>query len=205
MLLALAGAALLAGCASSPLSPEQRSAFQRVSIAKVEMPDKPTIFGEHAAATFLLTGPIGLAIAQGVSDLPTEFRKSLDKSHTDVSAILRADLERKLALKGFQVLPEGDPRAQVVLVPKVLQYGLTGDVFATPPVRVPAFWVRLDLQKPGTTQTLWWHFASVHANQAIFKQLDARPIADYFTDPVLLDRQFRKASDLVVDDVLSKM
>lgn len=43
MLLALAAAALLAGRASSPLTSEQRSAFQRVSIAKVEMPDKPTI------------------------------------------------------------------------------------------------------------------------------------------------------------------
>lgn len=203
--LLLAFALLLAGCASSPLTSEQRAAYKRVSIAKVEMPEKPTIFGENAAAIFLFTGPLGTAIAQGVSDVPAEFQKSLAKSKTDVAAIFRQDLERKLAVKGFEVVPEGDPRANAVLVPKVLQYGLTGNIVATPPVRVPAFWVRVDLKKPGSTDTLWWHFASVHVNETIFKQLEARPIADYFTDPVLLDTQFKKASDLVTEDVLSKM
>lgn len=205
MLLLVCFALLLAGCASSPLTAEQRSAYQRVSIAKVELPDKPTIFGEHAGAAFIFTGPLGLAIANGTSDLPTEFKKSLVKSQTDLAAILRHDLERKLARKGFEVVPEGDARATAVLVPKVLQYGLTGNIFATPPVRVPAFWVRLDLKKPGGSETLWWHYASVHVNESILKQLDARPIADYFSDPVLLDTQFRKASDLVTDDVLSKL
>lgn len=79
---------------------------------------------------------------------------------------------------------------------------LTGNIFAPPPVRVPAFRVRVDLKKPGGSETLWWHYASVHVNESILKELDARPIADNFSDPVLLDTRFRKPSDLVIDELV---
>jgi hypothetical protein len=53
--------------------------------------------------------------------------------------------------------------------------------------------------------SLWWHFASVHVSEKIINSLEAKPISDYFTDPVLLNTQFRKASDLVTEELLSKM
>ena len=67
---------------------------------------------------------------------------------------------------------------------------------------MPAFRVRVDLKKPGGSETLWWHYASVHVNESILKELDARPIADNFSDPVLLDTRFRKPSDLVIDELV---
>jgi hypothetical protein len=195
----------LAGCATPQLSAEQRSSLKRVAIGKVQLPEKPTIFGESAAGAFLLGGPIGLAIANSGSDVPTEFKKALERSQTDVAAIVREDLRAALVRSGIEVVPEGDPRADAVLAPTVLQYGLTGNIFSSPPVRVPALWVRVDLKKPQSGETIWWHWASVHVSEDIIARLDSRSIADYFTDPVLLNSQYRKASALVSQAALSKL
>lgn len=203
--LLLAAAVSLTGCASSKLTTDQRAAFKHVSIGKVELPDKPTIFGGGSGLAFLLAGPIGLSIANAGSDVPTEFKKALERSGTDVSTLLRADLATRLAQSGFEVVADGDARANVVLETKVLQYGLTGDIFASEPVRIPALWIRIDLKKAGTNETLWWHWASVHAKKEIADQLESRLIPDYFTDGVLLRRNYEKASALVTEEALSKL
>lgn len=202
-LLLLALPLLLAACASPQLTGEQRAAIKRVSIAKVEMPEKALIIGDNAGAAFIFAGPIGLALANGTSSLPVEFDKSLARSNTDVPGIVRADLERKLKAKGYQVVTEGEGAVDAVVVPQVVQYGLTGNVFSSPPVRFPALGVRIELKKPGAPDKFWSRYASVHISEKIFAQLDARPMTEYFSDPVLLNTQFRKASDLVAEEVLS--
>lgn len=197
--------AMLLGACATNLTAEQRASIRRVSIATVQMPEKAIVLGDNAGAAFLVGGIIGSAIEQGLSSLPAEFEKALVNSRTDPAAIFRADLERKLASKGFEIVSEGDPRADANIIPKVVQYGLTGVIFEAPPKRFPAFGVRLELRKPGASELIWAQYASVHINEKIFRQLDARPIADYLQDPVLLNTQFRKACDLVTDDVLGKL
>lgn len=191
----------ITGCASPKLSVEQRSAVKKVSIGKVELPEKPTIFGESAAGAFLLGGPLGLAITNAGSDVPAEFKKALDRSQTDVATLVSADLKLQLLKNGFEVLADGDPRADAILVPKVLQYGLTGSIFASPPVRVPALWLRVDLKQAKTGEILWWHWGSVHVTKGIIDQLEARSIADYFTKDELINSQFKKASALVSQSI----
>jgi hypothetical protein len=200
----LALAMLLGACAST-LSAEQRASIKRVSIGKVQMPEKAIVLGDHAGTAFLVGGAIGSAIEQGTSSLPAEFEKALVKSRTDVAAVFRADLERKLASKGFEIVPEGDPRADATIVPRVTQYGLTGVIFRTPPTRFPNLGVRVELRKAGDNDLIWSNHAAVNISEKIFRQLDARPILHYLEDPVLLNTQFRKASDLVTEEVLTRL
>jgi hypothetical protein len=160
---------LLAACASPQLTGEQRAAIKRVSIAKVTMPEKALIIGDNAGAAFLVAGPIGMAIANGTSSLPVEFDKSLARSNTDVSGIVRADLERKLKAKGYQVVADGEGAVDAVVFPQVVQW-LTGNVFSSPPVRFPALGVRVELKKPGAPDKFWSRYASVHISEKIFAE-----------------------------------
>lgn len=196
---------LLAACASPQLTGEQRAAIKRVSIAKVEMPKTALIIGDNAGAAFIFGGSIGLALANGTSSLPVEFDRSLTRSNTDLPSIVRADLERKLKAKGYQVVAEGEGAVDAVFFPRVVQYGLTGNVFSSPPVRFPVLGLFVELKKPGAQDKFWSGGASVHVNEKIFSQLDARPMTEYFRDPVLLNTQVRKASDLIADEVLSRL
>jgi hypothetical protein len=195
---------LLGGCASPKLSVDQRAAIRKVTIGEVVMPEKPVVFGDKAGGAFLLGGPIGLAIANSGSDLPTEYAKLLERGHIDVAALLREDLKTQLVRQGFEVVPAGQP-SDATIVPKVLQYGLTGDVFASPPVRVPQLWLRVDLKRTGSSDTLWWHWASVHVTKGIFAQMEPHPIREYFDDTSMLEQQVKKASRLVTEAALSEM
>jgi hypothetical protein len=193
----LAFALALAGCASPKLSADQRASLKRLSIGQVQLPEKPTIFGEGAAAAFLMGGPIGLAMANSGSDAPTEFKKALERSKTDVAALVRHDLKSQLARKGFDVVDSADAKTDAVVAVQVIQYGLTGDIFSSPPVRVPALNVRVDFKHPKTGETIWSHWASVHVRKDIMDQLQSRSVAEYFTDQALLSGEFNKASRLV--------
>lgn len=194
----------LVGCASPTLSPDQRHAIKRIGIAEVSMPGRAMVLSDKAGAAFLLGGPIGIAVANSSSDLPTEYARLLDRNGIDVAALVRADLQAQLTRQGFEVVAQGQP-SDAVLVTKVLQYGLTGYPFAAEPVRVPALWLRVELKRPGSDDTLWWHWASVHVTPGILDQLEQRPVRDYFDDASMLERQVRKASRLVTEAALSKM
>jgi hypothetical protein len=198
-------AALITGCAAPKLSVDQRNSLKKVSIGQTELPEKPTIFGDSAAGAFLFGGPIGLAISNGGSDAPTEFKKSLERSKTDVVAIVREDIRLQLIRNGFEVVADSDAKADAVLVTKVLQYGLTGNIFTSPPVRVPALWIRIDFKKPKTEEIIWSQWASVHITKGILEQLEAKPVVEYFTNAELLNSQFRKASTLVIEAIFVKL
>lgn len=194
----------LGGCASSALNADQRTAIRRVSIGEVKMPEKPTIFGESTAAGFLLGGPLGVALVNAGNDLPALYAKKLEASKVDVAALVRSDLANALRQQGFEVVAAGQP-ADARVVPHVLQYGLTGNVFATPPVRVPQLWLRIDLKKPASEEQIWWNFASVHVMPDILEKLEARRIDDYLQDGELLRTQVQKASKLVAEAAVSKL
>lgn len=194
----------LAGCASAPLSADQKSAIKRVSIADVKMPAKPTIFGEGAATAFLLGGPLGLALNNAGSDLPTLYSKQLQKNNIDVAALFKEDLAQQLKQRGFDVVPYGQP-ADATVVAEVFQYGLTGDIFSSPPVRFPQLTVRVDLNKSGSNDQIWRGTASLNVLPDVYKQLEARRIDDYLQDGDLLRQQVQKASRLIAGVAMSNL
>ncbi len=194
----------LAGCASSSLSPDQKAGIKRVSVANVKMPAKPTIFGEGAAGAFLLGGPLGIALANAGSDLPKLYAKQLGKNNVNVGAQLKADLEQQLRQKGFEVVSHDQP-ADAVVSAEVFQYGLTGDIFSSPPVRFPQLSVRVDLIKPSTGESIWRGTAALNVLPDVYKQLDARRIDEYLQEGQLLRQQVQKASGSIACVALSKL
>ena len=204
LLMILAVAIGLTGCASSKLSVEQRATIKRVSVADPIMPDKPTVFGSNSGVGFLLGGPLGVALANSGNDLPTLYVQTLQKYGINVAAIAKTDLEAQLRRQGFTVVPQGQA-ADAVLQPKVLQYGLTGDVFASPPVRFPQLWLRVDLLRASNNQQIWWNHAALHVMPEAFKQMDARLIEDLLQNQEMLNTEVRKASKLITDEIFSKM
>ena len=194
----------LVGCASSKLASEQRSSIKRVSIAEVKMPEKPTILGESSAFGFLLGGPLGVALSNAGSNLPNFYSMQLKKSDIDIAKILTSDLTDELRRQGFDVVAQGQS-ADAVLHPLVIQYGLTGDPFSSPPVRVPQMWLRVDLKKPRTDENVWWNQGAIHIIPDAMKKLEARRIDDFFQDGELLRREVKKASQLATREALSKL
>lgn len=193
----------LAGCASPTLTPDERSSIGKVSIADVVMPSKPTIFGERAAASFLLGGPLGLAMTHAGSDLPTLYLEQLQKHHIDVAALFKADLTQQFRQHGLEVVPHGQS-VDAVVVPEIVQYGLTGDIFSSPPVRFPQLSVRLDVIRSDNGQRLWRGSASLNVLPDVIKQLEARPIGDYLQDGELLRGQVEKASKLIAAEGMKR-
>jgi hypothetical protein len=194
----------LTGCASSKLSGDQRTAIKRVSIAEPVMPDRPTVFGNSSGVGFLLGGPLGVALANSGNDLPTLYTQTLQKYGINVAAIAKADLEAKLRMQGFTVVPQGQP-VDAILQPKVLQYGLTGDLFASPPVRFPQLWLRVDLISASNDKQIWWNYGALHIMPDAIKKMDARSIEELLQNQELLNTEVRKASKLVTDEIFSKM
>ncbi|TBO31446.1 hypothetical protein EYS42_09440 [Aquabacterium lacunae] len=200
----LAVAIGLTGCASSKLAADQRSAIKRVSVAEPTMPEKPTVFGNGSGVGFLLGGALGVGLANAGNDLPTLYAQTLGKYNIDVAGIAKADLEAQLRKQGFTVVPQGQP-ADAVLQPKVQVYGLTGNIFSSPPVRFPQLCLRVDLVGASAQKPVWGQLACLHVMQDAIPQMDARSIEELLQNKALLDSEVHKASRLVTAEIFSKM
>jgi hypothetical protein len=192
----------LAGCASN-LSSEQRNSIRRVSIADVKMPDKPTVIGGPMAVPALLGGPLGAALLQAASDLPTLYVQQLQKNGVDVAALFKADISQQLRLRGFQVVPHGDP-VDAVFVPQVMQYGLVA-VDLTSTTRIPLLVVRVDLNKSSNGERLWRGDVASNGEIDVNKQLAAKPIDEYMQNGELLRQEIRKTSRLIAGVTMAKL
>lgn len=204
LMMILAVAIGLTGCASSKLAADQRAAVKRVSVADPAMPEKPTVFGNGSGVGFLLGGPIGVALANAGNDLPTLYTQTLSKYGIDVAGIAKADLEAQLRKQGFTVVPQGQP-ADAVLQPKVQVYGLTGDIFSSPPLRFPQLCLRVDMVGTSAQKQIWGQQGCLHVMPDAIKQMNARPIEELLQNKALLDSEVHKASRLITDDIFSKM
>lgn len=194
-------AGLLAACGSAGISPAERSALKRVSIAPVVLPEKPVVFAAGSGAAFVIGGSLGVAIASGATDLPTAYKQLLAQNKIDVAAIMRAELKTQLQAKGFEVV-DSENQADAVLSVQVLQYGLTGDAFSSK--RYPQYWANFRLTKRNG-DVIWKNTAAAHISQDVIKQVEARPIPDYFNDPKLLDSQIRKVARIISASVTSTL
>ncbi len=191
----------LFGCASAKLSPEDRAAIKRISISTVDLPDKPIVWGPRSGGAFILTGPLGLAIAQGTSDLPTAYKQTLAQNRIDIAAYIKAELRSQLASKKIEVI-ENANQADAVMSIQVLQYGLTGDVFSDN--RFPQLWANFRLTKRNG-DVIWKGSGAAHVSQQVQRQVKARPIADYFNDPQVLDSQIRKVHRIIISEATSSL
>jgi hypothetical protein len=182
----------LVGCAAK-MSSEERLALKRVSIGAIEMPETPFVAPPGSGTTFALTGPVGVALSQG--DLPKAYKSHLAKNNINVAANIRTELASQLKSKGIEVV-EAD-KASAVLTVQVLQYGLTvSDSFFTPD-RFPQLRLKMNLKKPNG-DVIWSDFASADVIQGITKQVEPRPLPDFFNDPRLLQREITKVTAIVI-------
>ncbi len=194
-------AGLLSACATTNISPEERLSLKRVSIAPVVLPKKPVIFKAGSGVAFVIAGPLGVALTNGASDLPTAYKELLAKNKIDVAAIIHAELKAQLQAKGFEV-GDNENQADAVLSVQMLQYGLTGDVFSSK--RFPQYWANFRLTKRDG-KVIWKKMGAAHISQEVIKQVEARPIPDYFNDPKFLDSQIRKVTRIVSTSVTSNL
>jgi hypothetical protein len=190
-------AALLAfaliGCATK-MSQEDRLALKRVSMGPIQMPEKPLVLTDGGAAGAVLGGPLGFALANAGNDAPTALKQHLSKNRIDVPAYVKRELVSQLKAKGIEVV-DGTNQGNPVLVVQVLQYGLTGDVFSKD--RWPQVWLRLSIVNEKGDR-IWLGYAAAHGDQGVLKQVEKRPLADFFSDPALLDREFKKVTKMIV-------
>lgn len=191
--------ALMAGCATAPLDPQIKSTVRSVAVGqKIDLPDKPIVFGDKAGAAFLVGGVIGTSVEQKTTGLPEQFVQLLAVQRVDVRETTRAALRKQLAARGFTVV---DDEAQADAVVKVSQfgYGMTGDILFGEGKRFPMLGMRIDLVRRGSDTSLWRNVVSSHTVEEINKQLEARPLQDYFTDASLLRREHDKIAMLVAE------
>ena len=194
-------ASVLFGCVSAKISPEERSTLKRVRIGDIVLPEKPVVFSAGTGVGFVLAGPIGVALANGSSDLPTAYKQTLAQNKIDVSAIVREELKAQLQSKGIEVV-ENDHQADAVLGVQVLQYGLTGEVFSGK--RFPQLWATFKLTKRNG-DVIWKNMGAAHALPDVIKQVEARPIPDYFKDPKFLESQIKKVTKIVITSATSTL
>jgi hypothetical protein len=194
-------AGLLSACASTSISPQDRSSLKRVTIAPVVLPKKPVIFKASSGVAFVIAGPLGIALTNGTSDLPTAYQDLLAKNKIDVAAIIHAELKAQLRAKGIEVV-DNESQADAVLSVQMLQYGLTGDVFSSK--RFPQYWAKFRLAKRNG-DVIWKNWGAAHVSQDVIKQVEARPIPDYFNDPKFLDSQIRKVTRIISTSVISNL
>lgn len=192
-------AVFIGGCTSMKMSEQERSNLKRVNIAAVKLPEKPTVFSGNAGVGFLLAGPIGVAIANGSTDLPTAYRDHLAKNKIDIAEGIKSEFRSQFKQKGIEVVAT-EAEADAVLVVEVLQYGLTGNVFASE--RFPQLWANLKM-KNRKGEVIWKEMIAAHGSEAVVKNVTARPIPDYFNDPALLQSKIKQVNEILTASALS--
>lgn len=194
-------ATALTGCTSMKMSVHDRQSLKRVNIASIQLPEKPTVITPSAGIGFLLAGPIGIAIANGTSDLPTAYKDLLAKNKIDITEGIKTEFRSQLKLKGIEVVAS-EADADAALVVEVLQYGLTGSVFSSD--RFPQLWANLKLKKRNG-DVIWKEMIAAHISQEVMKKVEARPIADYFNDRALLESHIKLVNEILVASAVSAL
>jgi hypothetical protein len=187
-------AAVVCGCTSMKMSAVDRQNLKRINIASIQLPEKPTVVSSGAGIGFLLAGPIGIAIANGTSDLPSAYKDLLAQNKIDIGVGIQKEFQSQLKLKGIQVV-SSETDADASLVVEVLQYGLTGSLFSSE--RFPQLWANLKLKKRNG-DVIWKEMIAAHISQDVMKKVEARPVSDYFSDRALLESQINKVTEILV-------
>ena len=185
---------VLTGCATK-MSSEERAALKRISIGAIELPEKPLVLTDGTAGSFFIAGPLGVAIAQGTSDMPTAYKEHVAKHKIDLPSYVRRELVSQLKAKGIEVA-DGAGQGHPKLVVQVMQYGITGNIFSSEE-RWPQVWLRLSLVKD-SGERMWLGYAAAHIDEGVMKTVERRPLADFFNDPALLEREVKKVTKLIV-------
>lgn len=191
---------VLTSCAPMSLSPQDRRGLQRVSIAPIELPDRPFVLSPGSGVGLLIAGPIGFALANGTSDLPTAYKAMLAEKGIDIAGGIRAEFQEQFSRKRIEVVAEdGDADARLSI--EVMKYGLTGELFDNN--RFPQLVANLKLvNRKG--EVIWRQTIAAHISQAVAKQVRARPVADYFNDTAMLESQIRRVNQILIAAALKE-
>jgi hypothetical protein len=193
-------AIIIAGCASTKISTQERQSLKRVSISAFAMPEKPLVYESGTGIGVLLAGPIGVALANAGSDLPTTYKNHLALSKIDIATNLRDEFKSQLKLKGIEVVENG-AQADGILNVEVQGYGLTSEVFGAN--RVPYLQFRTNLAKPNGV-VIWKNGALSMIIKEVQK-IQGYPITDYFTDAALLEKQLKKVHQITLAEALESL
>jgi hypothetical protein len=199
LLCAVSALTMLGACATATLDPQLKSSIRSVAIARqIELPAKPIVFGDKAGAAFLVGGAIGTSIEQKGSGLPEQFVQLLAAQRIDVRETTRTALRAQLATRGFKVVDD-ETQADAVVRVSQFGYGMTGDILFGDGKRFPLLAMRIDLVRRGGESSVWRSVVSSNTVEDINKQLEARSLQDYFSDPALLRREHDKIATLVAE------
>lgn len=196
MALLLAAPLLLAACASTPMSAENKASIRKVAIARqVDMPERPIVFGSGAGGAFLLGGMVGTAINQKASELPEQFVQVMATQRISVPDLVRQALAEQLKSKGFEVVGE-EAQPDAVLKATIQNYGLTGNILSSEDKRFPLLAARFAMVRRNSDQVIWKQVVATNTLPEIMNQQEQRPLADYFQDGALLRREQEKVARL---------
>lgn len=196
---------MLGGCATQTLDAQKKASIRTVAIAKdVELRERPTVFGDKAGGAFLLGGALGAALEQGASSLPDQFLQAMAAEKVDVRSVLRTEVTRQLTAKGYQVV-EDESRADAVVRLRILNYGLTKDLFDAQAPSMPLLVVRAHLVEPRTGSELWWGHLASNTDAPIHAALDKYPVQQFLQNRSLLRSGFEKISRLVTTRLAERL
>lgn len=192
---------VLGGCASMKMSAADRANLKRVYIAEIRLPEKPTILAPSAGVGFLLAGPIGVAIANGATDLPSAYKDLVARNQIDIAGGIKRAFQSRLNAKGIHVVAT-EAEADASLVVEVLHYGLTGTIFSGE--RFPQLWAKVRLTNR-SGEVIWKQMMAAHVSQDVIKNVEARPISGYFEDRTFLEHQIGKVTDILVESAVDTL
>ena len=194
-------AMLLSACASTGISPQDRQSLRRVYIAPIVLPETPFIFKPGAGGALLLAGPIGFALANAGSDLPTAYRNLLAQNGIDIAEGIRAEFRTQLLRKRIEVV-SNENEADATLAVDVRQYGMTGDILSDD--RYPQLIASVTLARRNG-DVIWKQLMAAHIAPEVGKQVNARPLADYFNDRALLESRIKQVNQILISLALKTL
>lgn len=196
LVLSLLASLLFAGCASRTLSPEARASVRKVMVVRqVEMPEKPTVYGDGAVGAFLLAGPLALAAAQGMSDLPSQYKLALSTNNVRIDELTRQAVAGQLKSKGFEVV-DREEQADAILKVRVHVYGLTKTSLSGDE-RVATMSTQFDLVRGKSNEVMWRQVVNSAGVIEIIEKEEKHSLKDFFNDGPLLKREHEKLTSLV--------
>jgi hypothetical protein len=167
---------------------------------QVEMPEKPTVYGSGAVGAFLLAGPLALAAAQGMSDLPSQYKLALATHKVEVGELTRRALATQLKAKGFEVV-EREDQADAILKVRVHAYGLTKTSLSSDE-RVATMTTQVDLvRRTAADQVMWRQTVNSAGLIEIIDKQEKHSISEFFNDGPLLKREQEKLTSLLAAHV----
>ncbi|MBM0104851.1 hypothetical protein JM946_08830 [Steroidobacter sp. S1-65] len=180
-----------------------KAEIKRIYVGAVELPPKPDIVGGGGVAAALLGGPLGAFLAESkTTDIEAAYAKLLADNNIDVAANVAFEAMELLTAKGYEVVGS-EEQADATLTVRIQNYGLVPfpDDFDK---KVPILDANVMLENR-EGKRVYRKLTLSQLKKHVWRNLDARPIEEFFNDTKFLSEQLRKINTLVLTDALEKL